>query len=264
MSDHAIRCRGLGLELGGQTIYESLDFDVRDGEFLCILGPSGCGKSTSLRVIGDLLEVDAGGVEVLGRPPRDAWHHLAYVFQSPRLVPWRDAVGNVVLGMQLRFDRMTKREMEARARELLDLVGLGADLRKYPRALSGGERQRVAIARALSVEPRIILMDEPFSALDLNTRRRMRNEIVAIWQRTKKTIVFVTHDVDEALVLADRVLLLSGKPTRVLQTIRIAEPRPRDLDASPALRAHRDRLHARFRMLETEVEESTVNRATAA
>ena len=264
MSDYAIRCRGLGLELGGQAIYESLDFDVRDGEFLCILGPSGCGKSTSLRVIGDLLALDAGRVEVLGRLPPDAWQHLAYVFQSPRLVPWRDAVGNVVLGMQLRFDGMAKRDMETRARELLDLVGLGADLRKYPRALSGGERQRVAIARALSVEPRIILMDEPFSALDINTRRRMRNEIVSIWQRTKKTIVFVTHDVDEALVLADRVLLLSGKPTRVLETIEVTEPRPRDLDASPALRAHRDRLHGRFRTLETEGGASAIERAATA
>ena len=264
MSGYAIRCRGLGLELGGQTIYESLDFEVRDGEFLCILGPSGCGKSTSLRVIGDLLEVDAGSVEVLGQLPRDAWPHLAYVFQSPRLVPWRNATGNVVLGMQLRFDKMTRRDMEARAYELLELVGLGADVEKYPRALSGGERQRVAIARALSVDPRIILMDEPFSALDLNTRRRMRSEIVSIWRRTQKTIVFVTHDVDEALVLADRILLLSGKPTRVLETIEVTEPRPRNLDASPALRTHRDRLHARFRTLEIGAEESEADRASAA
>ena len=263
MSDYAIRCRGLRLGLGGQTIYESLDFNVRDGEFLCILGPSGCGKSTLLRVIGDLLAVDAGSVEVLGQLPRDAWHDLAYVFQSPRLVPWRNAVGNVVLGMQLRFDAMPRADMEARARELLDLVGLGADLGKYPRALSGGERQRVAIARALSVEPRIILMDEPFSALDLNTRRRMRSEIVSIWQRTGKAIVFVTHDVDEALVLADRILLLSGKPTRVLETIEVADPRPRDLDASPTLRTHRDRLHARFRTLDPGAEESAATRGAA-
>lgn len=256
MSDDAVRCRGLALELGGQSIYASLDFEVRDGEFLCILGPSGCGKSTSLRIIGDLLETDAGTTEVLGRPPRDAWPHLAYVFQSPRLVPWRNATGNVVLGMQLRFDRMAKRDMEARARELLELVGLGADLDKYPRALSGGERQRVAIARALSVDPRIVLMDEPFSALDVNTRRRLRSEIVSIWRRTEKTIVFVTHDVDEALVLADRILLFSGKPTRVLDTIEITQPRPRDLDASPVLRAHRERLHAQFEALETEAEEA--------
>ena len=263
MSDDAIRCRGLHLELGGQIIYASLDFHVRDGEFLCILGPSGCGKSTALRIVGDLLKAGAGRVEVLGQPPGDAWPHLAYVFQSPRLVPWRDAVGNVVLGMQLRFGRMAKRDMEARARELLDLVGLGADLGKYPRALSGGERQRVAIARALSVEPRIVLMDEPFSALDLNTRRRMRSEIVSIWRRTGKTIVFVTHDVDEALVLADRILLFSGKPTRVLETIEIAEPRPRDLDASPALRAHRERLHARFETLETDVAVDSEEASTA-
>jgi len=232
--------------LGGDVIFDELSFAVDEGEFLCILGPSGCGKSTSLRLIGDLLPVQGGEVRVAGQTPAKAWRSLAYVFQSPRLAPWRTALGNVMLGMELRYDGMAKRAMQARATELLDLVGLGRDGHKYPSMLSGGERQRVAIARALAVEPRIILMDEPFSALDLNTRRRLRAELVSIWQKTGKTVVFVTHDIEEALVLADRILLLSNKPTRVLDTLVVEAPRPRDVGADPALQRQRARLHELF------------------
>jgi NitT/TauT family transport system ATP-binding protein len=237
---------------GGDTIFDELSFAVDEGEFLCILGPSGCGKSTSLRLIGDLLPIQGGRVVVDGKPPADAWPSLAYVFQSPRLVPWRTALGNVVLGMELRYDGMAKAAMQDRAKRLLDLVGLGRDTHKFPAMLSGGERQRVAIARALAVEPRIILMDEPFSALDLNTRGRLRTELVSIWQQTGKTVIFVTHDIDEALVLADRILLLSNKPTRVLETLTVDAPRPRNVGVDPALQRQRARLHELFTALEVE------------
>lgn len=239
------------VRFGRETVYDGLDFTVRDGEFLCILGPSGCGKSTSLRLMGDLLPVQSGSVSVAGLPPERGWDKLAYVFQSPRLVPWRSALGNVMLGMELRFEKPVASEMEKTARRLLNMVGLDADIGKYPAMLSGGERQRVAIARALSVDPEIILMDEPFSALDLNTRQRMRAEIIRIWQATGKTIIFVTHDIEEAMVLADRILLLSNKPTRVLETITLEQKRPRDLDKSKKLRAQRDHLISLFRKLET-------------
>jgi NitT/TauT family transport system ATP-binding protein len=255
-----IEFRDVAVEFGRERIYDGLSFAVRNGEFLCILGPSGCGKSTSLRVIGDLLDITTGAVAVDGRAPREAWRELAFVFQSPRLVPWRTALGNVTLAMELRYDGMKRAAMEERARDLLALVGLAGDAHKYPRMLSGGERQRVAIARALSVDPQIILMDEPFSALDLNTRRRLRLEIESIWQKTQKTVVFVTHDIDEALTLADRIILLSNKPTRVLETIVVDEARPRAVDQSPPLRAHRDHLHALFRQMEPgEAAESDAN-----
>ncbi|MDT2021284.1 ABC transporter ATP-binding protein [Methylocella sp. CPCC 101449] len=225
-----------------EVIYDQLSFSVNDGEFLCILGPSGCGKSTLLRVIGDLLGVDTGSVTVAGFPAAQAWQEIAYVFQSPRLLPWRDAEANVILGQQLRFGRERGAdEMRQKARALLDLVGLGRDTHKYPAMMSGGERQRVSIARALAVDPRIVLMDEPFSALDVTTRRRMRSEIIEIWKKTGKTIVFVTHEVDEALELADRVVVLSVKPTRVLETVSLSMPRPRNL-ASPEMNAARMRL----------------------
>jgi NitT/TauT family transport system ATP-binding protein len=246
-----IKFENVRVSFAGELVYDDLSMSVREGEFICILGPSGCGKSTSLRLMGDLLKTSGGRITVAGRQPADAWRELAYVFQSPRLAPWRDALNNVVLAMELRFGNMPKTAMRKRATELLELVGLAADAHKYPSMLSGGERQRVSIARALAVDPRIVLMDEPFSALDLNTRRRLRLEMVDIWQKTGKTIVFVTHDIEEALTLADRIILLSNKPTRVLQSITIIEERPRSLDDAPELRRHRDHLHALFAELET-------------
>ena len=197
-SDAIITFDNVGVSFGEERIYDRLSFDVRRGEFVCILGPSGCGKSTSLRLIGGLLDVDAGRITVDGRAPQDAWPEIAFVFQSPRLVPWRTALDNVLLGAQLRFGGGDKDRRRARANELLALVGLAGDTRKYPSMLSGGERQRVAIARALSVDPKIVLMDEPFSALDPNMRSRMRVEMERIWIETGKTVVFVTHDIDEA------------------------------------------------------------------
>jgi NitT/TauT family transport system ATP-binding protein len=249
--DPIIAFEDVDVELGGQRIYDGLSFEVRRGEFLCILGPSGCGKSTSLRVMGGLLPISAGRVSVAGLPPSEAWAEISFVFQSPRLVSWRSALDNIVLASELRFGKGSLAERRARATELLALVGLAGDAAKYPSMLSGGERQRVAIARALAVDPKIIFMDEPFSALDPNTRARMRVEIEQIWQRTGKTVVFVTHDIDEALQLADRIVLLSKKPTAVLETLIVDTPRPRRLD-SDALAAQRAHLVNLFRAMETQ------------
>jgi len=256
-SDRIITFDNVGVAFGEERIYDRLSFDVRRGEFVCILGPSGCGKSTSLRMIGGLLDVDAGRVTVDGRAPRDAWSEIAFVFQSPRLVPWRTALGNVLLGSELRDGAGDKQRRQARAAELLSLVGLGGDTRKYPAMLSGGERQRVAIARALAVDPKIVLMDEPFSALDPNMRGRMRVEMERIWLETGKTVVFVTHDIDEALQLADRTVVLSNKPTRVLEIIELKTPRPRSL-GDRDLDTHRQKLVKLFRSLEQPVSQKEI------
>ena len=241
-----IQFRDLGLSFGSEQVYAGLDLEIREGELLCLLGPSGCGKSTALRVLAGLLHFDSGSVTIDGETPNERWRDMAFVFQNPRLLPWRTAKENVSLSMELRELGLDRAQREQRAEALLKLVGLEADGHKYPRMLSGGERQRVSLARALAVEPRIILMDEPFSALDPNTRLRMRRELIDIWQRTKKTIVFVTHDIDEAIDLADRIVLLSPKPTRVIDTLTIAEQRPRMLRANPVLMQQRDRILARF------------------
>ena len=257
MDQELINFDEVGVSFANEQIYDKISFDVHAGEFVCILGPSGCGKSTSLRIMGDLLEVTTGDVTVDGRPPKESWRELAYVFQSPRLAPWRNAIDNVTLGMELRFDGVTKSKMREHAEELLTMVGLENDMEKFPSMLSGGERQRVAIARALSVDPKIILMDEPFSALDLNTRRKMREEIVSIWEQTGKTIVFVTHDIDEALILADRIILMSNKPTNVLEVIELDELRPRIIDDSEVLKTYKKKLVNLFRSLEPGYEEGT-------
>lgn len=251
MANEAIRFDGVQLYFGKERIYDSLDFHVDRGEFVCLLGPSGCGKSTSLRLIGDLLPAQGGAVHVNGKAPADAWSDVAFIFQSPRLAPWRNALDNVLLGVELRSGRAVARNSEPQARELLAMVGLRDDWQKFPSMLSGGERQRVAIARALAVQPSIVLMDEPFSALDPNTRRRMRIEIERIWQQTGRTIVFVTHDIEEALVLADRIVLLSNKPTRVIESIAVTAPRPHRVADEPELCALRERLQSLFQALET-------------
>ncbi|WP_370302815.1 ABC transporter ATP-binding protein [Pseudooceanicola sp.] len=239
-----VKLEDVSIRFGSETIYDRLSFKVQDGEFLCILGPSGCGKSTLLRVIGDLLKVDSGTVTVNDKLAENAWQDIAYVFQAPRLLPWRSAEGNVIAGQQLRFGRdRSKAEMKAKAQELLDLVGLSRDLHKMPQMLSGGERQRVSIARALAVDPKIILMDEPFSALDIATRRRMRAEVTDLWRKTGKTVIFVTHEIEEALELADRIVLLTRKPTTVQRIIELDQQRPRDLNG-PELDRIRADLHA--------------------
>lgn len=240
--DPIIRFSEVGLRLGGMRIYDEITFDVAPGEFLCLLGPSGCGKSTALRLMGDLLPVQDGRITVGGTTPAQAADRLAYVFQQPRLLPWRSALQNAAFGIEMRDPSVPKAEREARARAQLERVGLGGDLDKMPLMLSGGERQRVAIARALALDPEIILMDEPFSALDPNTRTRLRDQMIALWQQSGKTVIFVTHDMDEALYLADRIVVFSGKPSRVASVIEVTEPRPRDILRDPALLARRDGL----------------------
>jgi NitT/TauT family transport system ATP-binding protein len=235
---------------GGSALYDELSFSVRREEFVCLLGPSGCGKSTALRLLGGLIPTTTGTIAIGGQPPSQAWPKMAFVFQSPRLAAWRTAIGNVELGPLLRNGRLRADDRQ-RARDLLDLVNLSNDVQKYPRMLSGGERQRVAIARALAVDPDIILMDEPFSALDPNTRKRLRSEIIDIRRKTRKTILFVTHDVNEALVLADRIIVFSDKPARIVAEIEPGVPHPRDVDSNPELLARKTHLLAHLGVSET-------------
>jgi len=230
----------VGLELAGHTIYESLSLSIPESKLFFLLGPSGCGKSTLLRLIAGLLEPSSGTLQVKGRPATETWQQIAFVFQSPRLAGWRNALDNVALAGQLRFGGSARKYRE-RAAELLTRLGLQDDMHKLPSMLSGGERQRVAIARAFLLDPPIILMDEPFSALDLKTREHLRSELEQLWRLYQKTIVFVTHDIDDALTLADRITVLGPKPTRILDTLDIDQPRPRTL-AAPAMRALRARL----------------------
>jgi NitT/TauT family transport system ATP-binding protein len=244
MPSPAIEFQDVRLQLGGTSIYEKLSFDVRLGEFVCLLGPSGCGKSTALRLIGGLMPAQGGAVTVDGRTPPETWERLAYVFQSPRLLPWKDALDNAAFGLEMRNPDMSVAERRDRAARQLARVGLSADRHKMPAMLSGGERQRVSIARAMALDP--------------NTRMRLRNQLVELWQGSGKTIVFVTHDVDEALFLAERIIVLSMKPACVVQTAIVDAPRPRLIESDPELRRMRRGMLELFAAIEkTHVEEKT-------
>ncbi len=201
-----ITVRDLVVRFDTRPVLNGLRFEVGEGELACVLGASGSGKTTLLRVLGGLIRPTRGEVRIAGESAEHAWLRSAYVFQAPRLVPWRTVLGNVTLAQELRFGRTGA----GRARHYLAMVGLADHLDRFPSVLSGGERQRVALARALAVEPQVIFMDEPFSALDAATRGRLREELREIWRREARTIVFVTHDVSEAEALGTRLLTLSA------------------------------------------------------
>ena len=208
---------------------EAVDLDIRPGELVSLIGPSGCGKSTLLRVIGDLVQPSHGEVLVNGKTADEARRDRDYgmVFQAPVLFDWRTVEDNVKLPLEiLGRDRAWR---DRRAAEMLELVELGDFAAHMPYQLSGGMQQRVAIARALSFEPRILLMDEPFGALDEMTRERMNDEVLRIWERTGTTIVFVTHSIPEAVYLSTRVVVMSARPGRITAVVDIDLPRPRDV-----------------------------------
>ncbi len=210
------------------TALSGIDLEILRGEFVSLIGPSGCGKSTLLRVIGDLTSPSAGTVDVNRKTAHRARLARDYgmVFQAPVLFEWRSVEENVRLPLELMG--LDRREREARAAEMLALVELGDFARHHPHQLSGGMQQRVAIARALALQPSILLMDEPFGALDEMTRERMNSEVLRIWEQTGITVVFVTHSIPEAVFLSSRVVVMSARPGRITRTIDVDLPRPRN------------------------------------
>jgi NitT/TauT family transport system ATP-binding protein len=205
---------------------QSVTFEVHEGEFLSIVGHSGCGKSTLLKIISGLVAPTSGSMTVFGKTVTSPLGNVGFVFQNPLLMPWRTALENLMLPVELL--NLDDKEYHARATRLIETVGLEGFEELYPRELSGGMQQRVALARALINDPPILLMDEPFGSLDELTREEMAIELLRVTEEMKKTVVFVTHSVSEAVLLGDRVLVLSPRPSTVVKDLRISTPRPRD------------------------------------
>lgn len=203
-----------------------LNLQVNDGEFVSILGPSGCGKTTLLRIIAGLDHASGGTILLNGNPIVGPCPRMGMIFQEYSLYPWKTVMDNIAFGLEVKG--IEKKERRGKARELLELVGLQDFASNYPYELSGGMRQRVAVARALAIDPQILLMDEPFGALDAQTRNMLQRELLEIWEKTKKTVVFVTHSVDEAVFLSDRIIVLTARPGTIKETVSIDLTRPRD------------------------------------
>lgn len=232
MSTPKIRIAGLKKEFGDTPgartiVFDEINLTIDDGEFVCIVGPSGCGKSTTLLCVAGLETPSAGQVLVDGKPVLGPGPDLGVVFQEYALFDWRTVLKNVEYGLEVRG--LPRGERTRRAREKLELVRLQGFENHRPHQLSGGMKQRVAIARALVMDPKVLLLDEPFGALDAITRKRLQIELLRIWNATRKTVLFVTHSIREAVFLADRIVVLSPRPGRIKATVQVPLPRPRDV-----------------------------------
>jgi NitT/TauT family transport system ATP-binding protein len=221
-----VSVRGLTKYYDDLEVLSDIGVDVADGEFVSIVGPSGCGKTTFLRIVDGLEPFDAGAVSISGRRVTKPGPDRAFVFQADSLQPWRTVWSNAAIGLEIQ-GRLTASEREHLG-GLLELVGLKGFEKFYPRQLSGGMRQRVNLARALAVHPEVLLMDEPFAALDAQTREIMQTELLRIWSAAKSTVLFITHQIDEAVYLSDRVLVFGRRPGRIQEDITIDLPRPRE------------------------------------
>jgi NitT/TauT family transport system ATP-binding protein len=215
---------------GSVAVHEGMDFSVRENEFVCICGPSGCGKTTLLDIVAGILKPSGGRVLIHGEPVDPKRHNISFVFQEPSTLPWLNVWDNIAVG--LRIKKRPEQAVRGIVDDIIGLVGLSGAEKLYPHQLSGGMKQRVGIARAFATDADVILMDEPFVSLDQPTRERMQREVLDIWEHRKRTIIFVTHNLEEAVYLGDRILMLSARPARIVAEIGNELPRPRDMLSS--------------------------------
>jgi len=237
-----VEISGLSKWFGELEALRQIDAAVEQGEFISVVGPSGCGKTTFLRMVAGLEPATSGTILIDGQPLRGPGNNRGFVFQNDSLLPWRTVLANALIGPEV-AGKVGDRERQ-RTLDLLKLVGLGGFENYYPRQLSGGMRQRVNLARALAIDPDVLLMDEPFASLDAQTREIMQTELLRIWEQGRKTVLFVTHQIDEAVFLSDRVLVFARRPGRLQENIEIKLPRPRALalKRTPEFIAYVDRI----------------------
>lgn len=232
-----VQFRKIGMNFGATRVLEDITLDVHEGEFVCILGPSGCGKSTLLNIVGGFITPTEGEVTIDGERVTEPDPRRIFVFQERGVFPWLTVEQNISFGLF----RLDEKEQRERVAHYVAMVGLRGFEKSYPRELSGGMKQRLEVARALAVNPDVLYLDEPFGALDSITRLQMRRELLRIWEAERKTILFVTHDIEESVQLADRVVVLSARPGRVQRIVEVGIEHPRDL-SDPRYIARRDEI----------------------
>jgi len=228
-----IQVKNVTKRFGDLLVLDNVSFSVYENEFLCICGPTGCGKTTLLNIIAGLLPAtDSTPILIDGEPINPQKHNISFVFQEPSCLPWRNVRGNIKFGLDIKKavlkQGILENEIEERVRRIINLVGLDEFKEYYPHQISGGMKQRVAIAQAFVTDPDLLLMDEPFGYLDVQTRYYMEKEVLRIWEKLKRTVIFVTHNIEEAVYLAERIVVLTELPARVKAIIPIDLPRPRD------------------------------------
>ena len=225
----AIRIAGLTVRFGEVLAVDDVSIDIAEGEFVSIVGPSGCGKTTILNLLTGLVPLEAGEISILGKRPFAGNPDVAYMLARDSLLPWRSTLGNASYGLEVRG--MAKQPREAKARELLARVGLKEFERHWPKQLSHGMRQRAALARTFCLDSPVLLMDEPFGALDAQTKLQLEDLLLELWNAERRTVVFITHDLAEAVALSDRVVVMSARPGRIVQQMKVGLPRPRSVRA---------------------------------
>jgi sulfonate transport system ATP-binding protein len=218
---------GLTKRFGKLLVLDDISFTVGEGEFLSIVGPTGCGKTTFLNLLSRLIPATAGGIYIDGQEADPKRHHIAFVFQEPSSMPWRTVRDNIAYGMEVK--RVPREIQEARLQKILELVGLTDSAHLYPNQISASMEQRVAVARAFATQPDLLLMDEPYGQLDVKLRCYLEDELIRLWQELKSTVIFVTHNIEEAVYVAQRILVLTNKPTKVKAEVKVDLPRPRSV-----------------------------------
>lgn len=217
---------GLTKKFGDLLVLDDISFTVGEGELLCIVGPTGCGKTTFLNLLSRLIPPTKGNISIDGVEADPKKHNISFVFQEPSCMPWRTVKQNIAYGMEVK--KVPREELESRLQKIMDLVGLKESANLYPNQISSSMEQRVAIARAFAVNPDLLLMDEPYGQLDVKLRYYLEDELIRIWRELKSTVLFVTHNIEEAVYVAERILVLSNKPTTVKAEVNVDLPRPRD------------------------------------
>lgn len=226
VNESKVSVQGLTKKFDELLVLDNISFDVKKGEFLCIVGPTGCGKTTFLNLLTKLIPATSGDILIDDKEADPKKHSLAFVFQEPSSMPWRTVRDNVAYGMQVK--KVPKPELEKRLDKILDLVGLKECQNLYPNQISASMEQRVAVARAFVTEPDLLLMDEPYGQLDIKLRYYLEDELIRLWKELKTTVIFITHNIEEAVYMAERILVLSAKPTTIKSEVKVDLPRPRN------------------------------------